>query len=184
MSPGEPALRLGRAAVFAVVCVLVTAGGHLFAGGAAVPAEALFAGGVGALGLAYGLNGRERGRAAVLGLTITAQAALHALFTWAAPGSDVDTGHGHLNVGMLAVHLTAAWLTGWWLHRGESAFWLLVRLWGAAPLAVLRWLLTARNDFLSPVRHAVPAEAPAPCSPWELVACFHLRGPPARPHAG
>ncbi len=41
--PREPALRLAQATVFAVVCLLVTAGGHLFVGGAAVPVGAIFA---------------------------------------------------------------------------------------------------------------------------------------------
>ncbi|MFI6318847.1 MFS transporter [Nonomuraea sp. NPDC050556] len=179
MTVVSPALRLLRAAVFAVACVLVTAGGHLFAGGSAVPAGVIFAAGAGALGMAYGLNGRELGRGTILALTTAAQACLHALFAWAAPASAVYSAHGHLKVGMVLVHLTAALLTGWWLHRGESALWLLLRLWGAAPLTVLAWLLG--DELVVRVRHAVPARTPDSCSPWDRQARLRLRGPPVRP---
>ena len=31
---------------------------------------------------------------------------------------------------MTPAHLVVGVLTGWWLHRGEQAFWLVLRLWG------------------------------------------------------
>lgn len=72
MSPDEPALRLMRAMVFAVVCLAVSVGGHALAGGVAVaPGIAALAFG-GLLALAYLLSCRERGPEIVLGGTITA----------------------------------------------------------------------------------------------------------------
>lgn len=178
MPPREPALRMARAAVFAVVCVIVSACGHVFAGGAPVTPGVLLTGAAGACALAYALTGRERGRATVLGATIAAQAVLHELFALTAPAPDLHARHGHSGLGMVLVHLTVAWLTGWWLHRGESAFWLLLRLWGRTPLALTRWLLTGPAVSPTPVRQAVPGDRPVSCSPPEITAAFHLRGPP------
>lgn len=179
VSPSEPVLRSARAIVFAVVCVVVSAGGHVLAGGARVAPAVMLAGAAGAGALAYALNGRERGRAVVLGATIAAQAALHDLFSLTAPIPDLHTGHGHTSVGMPLAHLTVAWLTGWWLHRGETAFWLLLRLWGTAPLALTRRLLTGAPEPPAPGRRTVPADRPMSCSPWDSTAAVHLRGPPA-----
>lgn len=101
VSPDEPALRLTRAMVFAVVCLAVSVGGHALAGGGAVaPGIAALAFG-GLLALAYLLSGRERGPEIVLGGTLTAQTLLHELFAWSMPGPDPGTagaarapGHG------------------------------------------------------------------------------------------
>ncbi|MFD1535596.1 MFS transporter [Nonomuraea guangzhouensis] len=170
-------MRLARAIVFAVVCAAVTAAGHAFAGGAAVAPGVMVTGGFGALALAYVLSGRERGPEVVLGATVGAQAALHKLFELTAPG----TGHAHFAVGMALVHLTIAVLTGWWLHRGESAFWLMLRLSGRPRLALPR-----------PFR-AIPAIDPAPSRPapaWRaplrpsitgrIATAEPRRGPPTR----
>ncbi|WP_162795565.1 MFS transporter [Nonomuraea lactucae] len=184
MSPSDPVLRIVRAAVFTVVCVVVSAGGHFYAGGAAVAPGVVFAGAGAAFALAYGLNGSERSRGAVLAATIGAQAVLHELFALAGPGDDLSARHSHTSVGMVLVHLTVAWLTGWWLHRGESAFWLLLRLWGAAPLARSRWLLADPVTIPTPVRRTVPVGESVSCAPWELTTTVQLRGPPARRHAG
>ncbi|MCC5582017.1 hypothetical protein IMZ11_41100 [Microtetraspora sp. AC03309] len=178
MSPEEPALRLPRATVFAAVCVGVSAGGHVLAGGGPVPPDVMALGALGALALAYALNGRERGPEVVLTATIGAQVLLHELFALSAPVtsavseiSDVsttsempptqamqampvalsDAGHGgHPGLGMSLAHLVLAVSTGWWLYRGESAVWLMLRLWGAAPLAVLRWIRAASTGTFAP----------------------------------
>ncbi|MEV0347648.1 hypothetical protein AB0H88_17930 [Nonomuraea sp. NPDC050680] len=167
-------MRLARAIVFAVACAAVTAAGHAFAGGAAVAPGVMVLGGLGALGLAYVLGGRERGPEVVFGATVGTQALLHQLFGVTAPSS----GHAHLTVGMPLVHLTIAVLTGWWLYRGESAFWLMLRLSGRPRLALPRPLRPVPAP--APLCRA-PARAPLSTSiTVQIVTAEPRRGPPTR----
>ncbi|MEU2158500.1 hypothetical protein ABZ532_26430 [Streptomyces sp. NPDC019396] len=70
-----------RAAVFAAVCVVLAALGHVMMSGESVPWWTL-AGGFGATGgLGWCLAGRERGRGVVVAVVVAAQAALHSGFT-------------------------------------------------------------------------------------------------------
>ncbi|MFF4776046.1 hypothetical protein [Microtetraspora fusca] len=208
MSPEEPALRLPRAVVFAAVCVVVSAAAHAFAGGGTVPPEVMALGAVGALAVAYALNGRERGPQAVLAATIGAQVLLHELFAWSAPAGPAapfppapvvgigpvvgplppvpppfaGSGHaGHLGVGMTLAHLVLAVITGWWLYRGERAVWLMLRLWSAAPLAVLRWIRALSAGVFAPPARPVPPSEAGPYVGREVEAAIHRRGPPLRP---
>ncbi|CAL9404803.1 hypothetical protein SUDANB145_01538 [Streptomyces sp. enrichment culture] len=153
--------RAGRAAVFAAVCVVLAALGHVLMSGAAVPWWAMAGGAVGTGGAAWRLAGRERGPVAVVAFTAAAQAALHGCFTLtqgaAVPGmpathampamhamSSMGAGHAHVmehggtaagtsSAGMLAAHLLAALLSGLWLARGERAVFRVLR-------AVAGWL--------------------------------------------
>ncbi|MGD6740708.1 hypothetical protein ACOKM3_02570 [Streptomyces sp. BH106] len=75
--------RAGRAAVFAAVCVLLTALAHTLMSGDTVPWWALAAGLVVIGGAACVPAGRERGLLPVVGLAVAAQAALHLFFSWA-----------------------------------------------------------------------------------------------------
>ncbi|MBI0294706.1 PE-PGRS family protein [Streptomyces sp. PRKS01-29] len=82
-------LRTVRAAVFAVVCVLLAALGHVVMSGVAVPLPVV----LGALAVtaagAWCFAGRERGPVAVGLLTVGAQAALHTVFSF---GQTLDGG--------------------------------------------------------------------------------------------
>ena len=69
--------RTVRAAVFAAVCVLLAAVGHLMMSGCAVPWWALPAGGVATGGAGWVLAGRERGPALIATLVVGAQTVLH-----------------------------------------------------------------------------------------------------------
>ncbi|MFC7886588.1 hypothetical protein ACFUVV_32555 [Streptomyces sp. NPDC057376] len=86
--------RTVRAAVFAAVCVLLAALGHLLMSGAAVPWWAVAAGASATGTAAWWLAGRERGPAAVVLLAVAAQTVLHAAFSLAQatahPGSAGD----------------------------------------------------------------------------------------------
>ncbi|MER0478127.1 PE-PGRS family protein [Streptomyces sp. Edi2] len=74
-------LRGLRAAVFAVVCVLLAALGHMVMSDAVVPAWMLLVAGVGAAAGAWCCAGRERGPLLVGVLTVGTQAALHSAFS-------------------------------------------------------------------------------------------------------
>lgn len=186
MSAEEPALRLARAVVFALACLVVSAAGHSFAGGASVGPGGFALGALGAVVLAYALNGRERGPEVVLAATAGAQFGLHELFAVTTPDTVAHLGHQHgrLSVGMTLVHLTVAMVTGWWLHRGESAVWIMLRLWAQGPLPVLRWLFASATAAAAPPRPVAPAPEPERHIEWEIAAAVHRRGPPAPIIAG
>ncbi|MHB9860332.1 hypothetical protein [Streptomyces sp. YIM S03343] len=73
-------LRFLRAAVFAAVCVVLGAGGHVLASCATVPLWTLAAGFLGALAIAVPLAGRTRSPAGIAALLAVGQTALHTLF--------------------------------------------------------------------------------------------------------
>ncbi|MEU9228619.1 hypothetical protein AB0D40_30145 [Streptomyces massasporeus] len=74
--------RAGRAAVFAAVCVVLAALGHVMMAEAAVAWWALVAGAAAVGGSAWLLAGRERGLRVVVPFTVAAQTALHAWFSF------------------------------------------------------------------------------------------------------
>ncbi|WP_236075580.1 hypothetical protein [Streptomyces coffeae] len=73
-------LRLARAAVFAAVCVVVTALGHALMSGGTLPVWSVVCAFAGTMAIAWWLAGRERGALAVTGSTVLAQCGLHLLF--------------------------------------------------------------------------------------------------------
>ncbi|MGH4031996.1 hypothetical protein ACQB60_24030 [Actinomycetota bacterium Odt1-20B] len=75
--------RTVRAAVFAAVCVLLAALGHVLMSGSGLPGWTLAAGAVATGGAAWCLAGTERGLLVVVSATVAAQAALHSTFTLA-----------------------------------------------------------------------------------------------------
>jgi hypothetical protein len=157
----------------------VTAGGHAFAGGGVIGPGTAAAGGMGALCLAYLTGRRELRASSLVMVTVAAQAVLHVFFGWAAPGPERVGEHLHLNVGMAMVHLMAGLLTGWWLYRGESALWLMLRLWGAS-LPMPRWMLgTVPVRAVAPLWTVVWFEDPWTARSREFAAVCARRGPPA-----
>ncbi|NGO67554.1 hypothetical protein [Streptomyces boncukensis] len=91
-------LRLLRAAVFAAVCVALSAAGHAVAAGTSVPAVSLALGFAAVLAVAYPLAGRERSLPGIAAVLAGAQFALHTLFACAqqfvAPGARPHGGSG------------------------------------------------------------------------------------------
>ncbi|MDW4906597.1 hypothetical protein RB628_14935 [Streptomyces sp. ADMS] len=71
-----------RAAVFAAVCVLLAALGHVLMSGSTVAWWTLAAGAVVMGGAGWGLTGRERGFPLVVGVVVVAQGALHSAFSF------------------------------------------------------------------------------------------------------
>nr|QDJ94205.1 hypothetical protein [Streptomyces sp.] len=69
--------------MFAALCVLLASLGHVMMSGTPVPWWAMAAGALATGGTAWALAGRERGPLAVVSLTVAAQVALHAAFSFA-----------------------------------------------------------------------------------------------------
>ncbi|MFF4032699.1 hypothetical protein ACFYZ2_23615 [Streptomyces sviceus] len=163
--------RTVRAAVFAAVCVLLAALGHVLMSGAPVPGWTLAAG-LAVTGCAgWCLAGRERGLPLIVAVVVAAQTALHSAFSLTQPttaGQDMggmhmesmhmsgmdsldaapagtSSGVGALSFlvpfGMYAAHLLAALLTGLWLAYGERAAFRILRAVAARLVAPLRLLL-------------------------------------------
>jgi len=95
MTPG-PALRATRAAIFAVVCVVMAAVGHAVMSGGTVPGWMLGAAFLATASAAWWLTERQRGGALVTGATVGAQLALHLLFHFSqsAPMTQAPMRHG------------------------------------------------------------------------------------------
>ncbi|MFJ8160151.1 hypothetical protein ACIRBY_04385 [Streptomyces sp. NPDC096136] len=82
MTPGH-CLRAVRAAMFAAVCVLLAAVGHVLMSGTDVPWWAVSAAFAGTAAAAWCLARRERGPLTVIGATVAVQAVLHSGFSLA-----------------------------------------------------------------------------------------------------
>ncbi|MEV0588837.1 MFS transporter [Nonomuraea sp. NPDC050310] len=166
-------LRLARAAGFAAVCVALAALAHVLAGGPAPGVGAVAGGGTAVLLTALGMAGRERSPTTI-GVTLgAAQFGLHELFGTATDYLPVH--HGStlgMSLGMLLAHAAATAVTGWWLARGESALWSLIRRLGARLIRV---------PALSVPPQVRQAHRPRPGwvpAPYELRHTVTRRGPP------
>ncbi|KOV60467.1 hypothetical protein [Streptomyces sp. MMG1121] len=78
--------RVLRAAVFAAVCVVLAAIGHVLMSGSPISWWVLLGCTTAVGGLAWALGGAERGRSAVVALTVAVQTCLHICFTLAQTG--------------------------------------------------------------------------------------------------
>ncbi|GII63914.1 hypothetical protein Skr01_39990 [Sphaerisporangium krabiense] len=140
-------LRLARSAAFTVVCVALAVLGHRAAGGQGPASWAVAAGAAAVATLATLVAGRERSPQTVVGFLVGTQVFLHVLFGASADGGNtlhVHLGHGQTlgaDLGMVIAHLTATLITGWWLARGESALWSVLRRLGTLAVRRARRLL-------------------------------------------
>ncbi|WP_282791200.1 hypothetical protein [Streptomyces sp. CC224B] len=87
-------LRLLRAAMFAAVCLVLSAGGHVLASCATVPLWTLGAGFLAVLVVAVPLAGRERSLPGIAGALAAGQLGLHALFGLGQHGTAMATAGG------------------------------------------------------------------------------------------
>ncbi|MFI9250972.1 hypothetical protein [Streptomyces sp. NPDC053069] len=94
--------RTVRAAVFAAVCVVLAALGHVLMSGRDVPPWALAAGLAGTGVVGWCLTGRERGPWLIVPLVVAAQTALHSAFSLAqsAAGTSPSTAPRHAGMAM------------------------------------------------------------------------------------
>lgn len=167
------------------MCLAVSAGGHALTGGGVIPPCLAVAGALIAFFVAYALNGRERELEVVLGATTGTQILLHELFSRAVPAPQATSfaGHSHSVLGMTMIHLAVALGTGWWLHRGESALWLMIHLYGGRRPPI-RLLFAVPAEVTPPTWRAVPAADVRPYGGWEILPVLWRRGPPMPRHAG
>ncbi|WP_030605977.1 hypothetical protein [Streptomyces fulvoviolaceus] len=193
-----------RAAVFAAVCVLLAALGHVLMSGRHVPGWTLAAGLVVTGSAGWCLAGRERGLPLIVAVVVTVQTLLHSAFSLAQPApaapdmgamhmesmhrsgmGSMDMSHmgtsagdGTSSSGMLAAHLLAALLCGLWLAHGERAAFRILRAvagWLAAPLRLLLALPAIPHRPRLRARRRRSDRAPRLLL---LVHAITLRGPP------
>ncbi|MET8895073.1 hypothetical protein [Streptomyces albogriseolus] len=200
--------RTVRAAVFAAVCVLLAALGHVLMSGSQVPGWTLGAGAVATGAAGWCLAGRERGLPTVVGVAVAAQTVLHQAFSLgatpaleahgahAAHGAHTGTGHPPAtgsegpaltaggegsSSGMLAAHLLAALLTGLWLGHGERAAFRILRAVAGRLTAPLRLPFRLPPALGRPrVRPHRPRSERRPALRL-LVHALTSRGPPRGP---
>ncbi|MGW8358375.1 hypothetical protein [Streptomyces wedmorensis] len=77
--------------MFAAVCVLFAATGHILMSGRGVPAWTLFLAFAATVAVTWVLASRERGLLAVTGASVVVQSALHAAFSWSQPTTAMST---------------------------------------------------------------------------------------------
>ncbi|MEE1807573.1 hypothetical protein [Streptomyces sp. BE133] len=107
-----------RAAVFAAVCVLLAALGHVMMSGSSVPAWALAAGVAVTGAVGWCLAGRERGLPMVVAVVVAAQTALHWAFSLAQSASGgsastdmSDMGSMHMSMDMGSMQMDSMDMT-------------------------------------------------------------------------
>ncbi|MEU9291717.1 hypothetical protein AB0D57_45680 [Streptomyces sp. NPDC048275] len=186
----SPAVRSLRAAVFAVLCVLLAAEGHRLATGEAPPLWADGAGFLAVFAVGCLLGGRERSLLGIGGGMLAAQAGLHLGFEAARPrmamnmhGAHMAHAHTHaMTPHATAVHVATALLATWWLRRGEAALWSLLR-WAVAlvPGLAAWWRVRTGPSHVRVNRDVVCQNRTEP-RPLRQVLLRHAvsrRGPPA-----
>ncbi|HEY3557172.1 MAG TPA: hypothetical protein VGL05_06910 [Kribbella sp.] len=174
-------LRAARAAMFAAVCVLLAALGHVLMSGAALPwwAVPMAFGWIGTT--AWILADRERGVPFVVLSTLGAQAALHTVFTLAQTMAPHAMHGEHMSgtssLGMLGAHLGAALLCGLWLAYGERATFSVLR---SVALRVLTPLRLLAGTPVTPHKpRSVPTYRTTSYRELLLAHAITSRGPPS-----
>ncbi|BCL25642.1 hypothetical protein ACFFS2_14765 [Streptomyces aurantiacus] len=104
--------RTVRAAVFAAVCVLLAALGHVLMSGSVVPWWTVAAGFVATSGVGWSLAGRERGLPLVVSVVVLAQGALHSVFSLARSASGTSGTSGVSGADSVAHHHMAGHMAG------------------------------------------------------------------------
>lgn len=173
-------LRLMRAATFSAVCLALAVLGHVAAGGSWPRPWAVAAAGAAVMAMAALLAGRERSTVTISAGLAALQLSLHEVFALGG-AAGISPPHPHVrglgeSLGMLVAHLTATMITGWWLARGESALWAMLRSAGRRLGAM--FLLLRPPAAVAPASR--PAHAPVTPVPARAVLRHSVsrRGPP------
>lgn len=200
----SPAVRSLRAAVFAVLCVLLAAGGHALASGQAPPLWVDAAGFLPVFAAGVLLGGRERSLVGIGGGMLAAQAGLHLAFEAAESRTrtamamhgtamaQARMSHGHMVRAHMAHpqalvshatvgHVGAALLATWWLRCGEAALWSLLRRAAVLVPGLMAWWRVRTAPSPEPVPGGVCGSV-AELRPLQQALLRHAvsrRGPPA-----
>jgi hypothetical protein len=158
----SPEVRSLRAAVFAVLCVLLAAGGHGLATGGPPPLWADGAGFLAVFAAGCLLGGRERSLVGIGGGMLVAQSGLHLAFEAARPSMAMNMHGAHMaqpsahamTPHATAAHVAAALLATWWLRRGEAALWSLLRRTAALVPGLAAWWRVRGGAPVAPARSA------------------------------
>ncbi|MCY9787433.1 hypothetical protein KIK06_26480 [Nocardiopsis sp. EMB25] len=153
MSESQPCRPL-RAGVFTLVCASLSAHGHALSSGHDVPLAGLLLGVVVVMAMAWAAAKRRHGPLVLAGWMLWGQFALHLAFSYTQlwggghgthlaaadnPSLAADAAAYSANVAeaasggslstwqMLAMHVMAALLSAWWLHRGENSLFAFLR---------------------------------------------------------
>ncbi|OIJ92174.1 hypothetical protein BIV25_28105 [Streptomyces sp. MUSC 14] len=194
--------------MFAAMCVLLAALGHVLMSGADVPAWALAAGAAVTGAVGWCLAGRERGLPLIVSVVVAAQTVLHEAFSYAQSTSGTSDGSssmglcgmgsmhmdhtgmspmdhmghsmdgGSSSFGMLAAHLLAAVLSGLWLAYGEKAAFRILRATAGWLAAPLRLLLALPDTPDRPHVHLRRRRSDRSPRLLLLVHAITSRGPP------
>ncbi len=164
--------------MFAAICVLLAALGHVLMSGTPIPGWAIVLAFAVVGTAAWFVTDCERGIPFVLVSTVMVQAMLHTVFSTAQthpmmPGHEMT---GTSSYGMLGVHLLAALLSGLWLAYGERAAFTVVRSLATRLLVSLR--LIAHPGFTPHQPRIRPHYSPRPLRLFLLVHAIISRGPP------
>ncbi|MFF7163523.1 hypothetical protein ACFZBP_19555 [Streptomyces sp. NPDC008086] len=120
-------VRTLRAAMFASVCVLLAALGHVLMSGASVPWWTLAAGAVLTGGAGWCLAGRERGLPLVVSVVVLAQGGLHAAFEFAQSAAGAAHDMGSMSAGQMGTghmdgsHLGSGHMGGGHMSAGHMS---------------------------------------------------------------
>ncbi|WP_228982396.1 hypothetical protein [Streptomyces sp. DH12] len=131
-------IRALRAALFAAVCVVLSATGHAVQSEHRVPIGSLVVASILTWALAWAAAGRRRGAPLIGTGLVCVQPVMHLVFALAQHRQTHAAHHGHFghheeavsllpSGGMLTAHLGAAAVCGVWLAHGERAFFRLAR---------------------------------------------------------
>lgn len=178
-------VRTVRAAVFAAVCVLLAALGHVLMSGATVPWWTLAAGALLTGGAGWCLAGRERGLPLVVSVVVVAQGGLHTAFEYAqslAPGASAagqdlgsrDMGHmgvshmsagsmsaGHMSVGHMDMGHDMAGTSSFGMLAAHTLAALMCGLWlGHGERAAFRILRAVAGRLAAPLRLSLALPVP------------------------
>ncbi|MEU3517402.1 hypothetical protein ABZ770_19280 [Streptomyces sp. NPDC006654] len=137
-----------RAALFAAVCVLLSALAHTMMSGSSVPWWALGAASLGAGGVGWALAGRERGLRVIVPVVVAVQGALHWSFSLAQgagqpaapPGGNDTSALGMSSVGMGATGMGSVGGHSMGMHMHAMGVDHSVHLGSGTPALLQQWL--------------------------------------------
>jgi hypothetical protein len=167
-------LRGARAAVFAAACVGVSAAGHVWMSGAAIPAWTLLVALLAVYACAYAIAGRRRGFASIAALMLAGELGLHTLFDLGQRASGAMTSPMSSMPGMPNMPEMPSMPRIVMSHPVPASAWLCG---GGTPAAGSSRLMTWMSAHGSLGMIAVHAAAGLLCAWWLWrgeAACFHL----------